>query len=48
MNARVIIGLAGMALLIAVSPASGQQKPEDLLQSGRYAEEVEGDPPSVG
>ncbi|MEE8147581.1 MAG: tetratricopeptide repeat protein, partial [Longimicrobiales bacterium] len=43
MSVRVIIGLAGIALLVAVSPAHGQQKPEDLLQSARYAEEVEGD-----
>ncbi len=43
MSVRVILGLAGIALLIAVSPAHGQQKPQDLLQAGRYAEEVEGD-----
>ena len=43
MKVRVTLGLVGMALLIAVSPAHGQERPEDLLQSGRYAEEVEGD-----
>jgi Tol biopolymer transport system component len=42
MRVRGILSLAGMALLLAASPAYGQQKPEDLLQSGRYAEEVEG------
>ena len=43
MSVRAIIGLAGIALLVPVSPAHGQQRPEDLLQSGRYAEEVQGD-----
>ena len=43
MNVRAIVGLAGLALLVAVSTAHAQQKPEDLLQSARYAEEVRGD-----
>lgn len=42
MKTRAFLGLAGVALLIAGSPAQGQEKPEDRLQSGRYAEEVEG------
>ncbi len=43
MKARAVFSLVSLALLLAVSPAYGQETPENLLQSGRYAEEVQGD-----
>lgn len=43
MSVRTIIGTAFAVLLISTSAALGQQTPEGLLQSGIYAEEVQGD-----
>ncbi|MCJ7627230.1 MAG: tetratricopeptide repeat protein, partial [Longimicrobiales bacterium] len=43
MSVRTIIGTAFAVLLISASAALGQQTPEGLLQSGIYAEEVQGD-----
>jgi Tol biopolymer transport system component len=43
MNGRAIISTAFAVLLISASAAIGQQTPEGLLQSGIYAEEVQGD-----
>ena len=43
MSVRAIVGTAFVVLLISASAALGQQTPEGLLQSGIYAEEVQGD-----
>ncbi|MFH1833800.1 MAG: tetratricopeptide repeat protein [bacterium] len=43
MSVRAIIGTAFAVLLISTSAGLGQQTPEGLLQSGIYAEEVQGD-----